>query len=75
MTHDPTSLNQNPPQDGAAAGLLTDVVITHDHLLGGNVMIAQPKSGFRVGTDAVFLAASVGVCGTKHAVMGNSSNK
>ena len=30
-------------------------------MLDGAVEVAQPKSGFRVGTDAVFLAASVGV--------------
>ena len=27
----------------------------------GAVAIAQPKSGFRVGTDTVFLAAAIGV--------------
>ena len=41
--------------------MLDDVVITRDCMLDGTVAIAQPKSGFRVGTDAVFLAASVGV--------------
>ena len=53
MGHDPTSKSQSQLQD--------DVVITRDHMLDGAVTIAQPKSGFRVGTDAVFLAASVGV--------------
>ena len=61
MGHDPTSKNQSRPQDDADSGLLDDVAITRDYLLGGTVAIAQPKSGFRVGTDAVFLAASVGV--------------
>ena len=64
MGHDPTSKNQSQLQDDADSGLLDDVVITRDSMLDGTVAIAQPKSGFRVGTDAVFLAASVGVnCG------------
>lgn len=33
--------------------------LTHDGFLGGRLTIAQPKSGFRSGADAVFLAASV----------------
>ena len=61
MGHDPTSKNQSQLQDDADSGLLDDVVITRDSMLDGTVAIAQPKSGFRVGTDAVFLAASVGV--------------
>ena len=61
MGHDPTSKNQSQLQDDADIGLLDDVVITRDYMLDGTVAIAQPKSGFRVGTDAVFLAASVGV--------------
>ena len=61
MGYDPTSENQSNPQGDMDNGLLDDVVITRDHMLDGAVAIAQPKSGFRVGTDAVFLAASVGV--------------
>ena len=61
MGHDPTSKNKTQLQDDADSGLLDDVVITRDSMLGGTVAIAQPKSGFRVGTDAVFLAASVGL--------------
>jgi tRNA1Val (adenine37-N6)-methyltransferase len=30
-------------------------------LLGKTVSVMQPKSGFRVGTDAVLLAAAIGV--------------
>ena len=61
MGHDPTPKNQSQSQDDANSRLLDDVAITSDYLLGGTVAIAQPKSGFRVGTDAVFLAASIGV--------------
>jgi tRNA1Val (adenine37-N6)-methyltransferase len=53
--------NQSQPQDAVMSSMRDDEVITHDHLLGGTVAISQPKLGFRVGTDAVFLAASVGV--------------
>ena len=60
MGYDPTSKNQCQPLDNADGVCLTDVVVTRDSMLGGTVAIAQPKSGFRVGTDAVFLAASVG---------------
>ena len=61
MGDNPESENQCLQQRDAAVGGLHEVEITHDHLLGGAVAIAQPKLGFRVGTDAVFLAASVGV--------------
>ncbi|MEQ1697632.1 MAG: methyltransferase [Hyphomicrobiaceae bacterium] len=33
--------------------------VTEDAFLGGRVMVRQPKSGYRAGLDAVFLAASV----------------
>ncbi|MDB2391029.1 methyltransferase [Alphaproteobacteria bacterium] len=36
-----------------------DVDVTHDHLLNKTVAITQPKTGYRVGTDAILLAASV----------------
>ena len=61
MGQDPTSKNQSQLQNYVDSGLLDYVDITRDYMLGGTVAIAQPKSGFRVGTDAVFLAASVGV--------------
>ncbi|MDE0781171.1 MAG: methyltransferase [Alphaproteobacteria bacterium] len=32
---------------------------THDWLLGGKVEIAQPRKGYRVSVDAIFLAAAV----------------
>ena len=60
MGHDPKSKNQGQLQDNANTGLLDDVVITRDYMLDSTVALEQPKSGFRVGTDAVFLAASVG---------------
>ena len=34
--------------------------VTHDHLLNEAVKITQPSDGYRVGTDAVLLAAAVG---------------
>ena len=33
--------------------------VTHDHLLKESVRITQPVDGYRVGTDAVLLAASI----------------
>ena len=36
-----------------------DIEVTHDHLLNKSVAITQPKTGYRVGTDAILLAASV----------------
>mgnify|MGYP001259910479 FL=1 len=61
MSYDPTSKNHSQPLDDADSACLDDVVVTRDSMLGGTVAIAQPKSGFRVGSDAVFLAASVGL--------------
>ena len=34
--------------------------VTHDHLLNEGVKLTQPVDGYRVGSDAVLLAASVG---------------
>ena len=33
--------------------------VTEDAFLGGRVTVRQPKSGYRAGLDAVFLAASL----------------
>ena len=33
--------------------------VTHDHLLKESVWITQPVDGYRAGTDAVLLAASI----------------
>ncbi len=33
--------------------------VTHDHLLNEAVKITQPADGYRVGTDAVLLAAAI----------------
>ena len=51
----------NNAGDYNAAELLDNLAVTHDHLLAKTVSVMQPKSGFRVGTDAVLLAAAVGV--------------
>lgn len=61
MGRNPTSKHQSQRQGLKVDGLPHDLVVTHDHLLGGTVAIAQPKFGFRVGTDSIFLAASVGL--------------
>ena len=47
--------------DDAGRALLDNLAVTQDHLLGKTISVMQPKSGFRVGTDAVLLAAAVGV--------------
>jgi hypothetical protein len=61
MSQDPTIGNDAKTGDGAPPDGLDDLAVTHDHLLGKTVSIMQPKSGFRVGTDAVLLAAAIGV--------------
>ena len=38
---------------------MTDLGLTRDGFLGGRLSIRQPKSGYRAGVDAVFLAAAV----------------
>lgn len=35
--------------------------ITHDHILGGRIRLMQPKNGYRVAIDPIFLAASLTV--------------
>lgn len=50
MTELPELLLQSVP---------SDVVVTHDHLLGGKVQLTQPKTGYRAGSDAVLVAASL----------------
>ena len=47
-------------QQPVTPSLPDNVVVTHDHLLDKQVQITQPKAGYRVGSDAVLLAASVG---------------
>ena len=42
-----------------ADGDMRMMQVTHDHLLNEAVKITQPSDGYRVGTDAVLLAASV----------------
>ena len=39
--------------------MLDEVEVTHDHLLAEQVKITQPKTGYRVGSDAVLVAASL----------------
>ena len=50
----------NSPDGGISpAEAMTDV--THDALLGGRVRLVQPRHGYRVAIDPVFLAAAVPV--------------
>ncbi len=46
--------------DGTPNGDFRMMQVTHDHLLDEAVKITQPADGYRVGSDAVLLAASVG---------------
>ena len=39
--------------------LIDGIEVTHDHLLAEQVRITQPKTGYRVGSDAVLAAASL----------------
>ena len=48
----------DPPQP-KLPDLLDGVKVTHDHLLAKQVQITQPKTGYRVGSDAVLAAASL----------------
>ena len=59
MNSKTTSENQNQPHNNPVSARVDDAEITHDHLLEGNISVSQLKSGFRVGTDAVFLASSI----------------
>lgn len=38
---------------------MTDMEISHDDFLGGRLKLYQPKKGYRVTSDSVFLAASI----------------
>ena len=46
-------------KSGPADSEMQMMQVTHDHLLNEAVKITQPSDGYRVGTDAVLLAASV----------------
>ena len=35
--------------------------LTHDGLVDRRILLAQPRGGYRAGSDAILLAASVGV--------------
>ena len=61
MSQDSTTGNDAKTGDGLPIEGLDDLAVTHDHLLGKTVSVMQPKSGFRVGSDAVLLAAAIGV--------------
>ena len=58
MSQDPTIGNDAKTGDGAPPDGLDDLAVTHDHLLGKTVSLTQPKSEFRVDTDAVLLSAA-----------------
>ena len=47
------------PQQPVMPSLPDDVAVTHDHLLDKQLQITQPKTGYRVGSDAVLAAASL----------------
>ncbi len=57
------TIDKSPPGDeggGADDGDDLEMMqVTHDHLLKESVRITQPVDGYRVGTDAVVLAASI----------------
>ncbi len=42
-------------------GVFDERALTHDAFLNGKIRVWQPSSGYRAGTDAVFLAAAVPV--------------
>lgn len=48
-----------PQNEPDAASSEDDTQITHDSFLDGQVQICQPRHGYRVGTDAVVLAATI----------------
>jgi tRNA1(Val) A37 N6-methylase TrmN6 len=52
-------MNPNPAETGVSADGASDV--TRDALLGGRVRLYQPRQGYRVAIDPVFLAAAVPV--------------
>ncbi|NCF49439.1 MAG: methyltransferase [Bacteroidetes bacterium] len=54
MSEDPIADNSNLKDDAPM------MRVTHDHLLREAVKITQPVDGYRVGSDAILLAASVG---------------
>ena len=58
MTTDksPTGIGGGGADDGDDLEMMQ---VTHDHLLKESVRITQPVDGYRVGTDAVLLAASI----------------
>ena len=58
MTTDksPTGIGSGGADDGDDLEMMQ---VTHDHLLKESVRITQPVDGYRVGSDAVLLAASI----------------
>lgn len=53
-------MNSPPPENGPAR----EDILTTDGFLDGGLTIQQPKAGFRAGSDAVLLGASVTEAGT-----------
>ena len=47
----------DPPQP-ILSDLLDGVEVTHDHLLTEQVQITQPKTGYRVGSEAVLAGSA-----------------
>ena len=46
-------------QNLVSVELPSGIEVTHDNLLGKQVQIVQPKTGYRVGSDAILIAASL----------------
>ena len=58
---------EGPPSENDPQKMMQ---VTHDHLLKGAVKITQPAEGYRVGTDAVLLAAVINSSGGRILDMG-----
>jgi len=52
------TLRVKPAEEQATQGRM-DERLTHDHMLGGRILLAQPDSGLRAAIDPVLLAAAV----------------
>ena len=53
-------MKSDKPPSGKDLADVPLMQVTHDHLLNEAVKVTQPVDGYRVGSDAVLLAASIG---------------
>ena len=53
-------MKSDKPSSGKDLADVPLMQVTHDHLLNEAVKVTQPVDGYRVGSDAVLLAASIG---------------